>query len=209
MKSLEEIKLAIEALPRQEYLKLVEWFSEQELTKKMTKLPPRMFANLVYLISEDDQSLLLINRKEYGKSLPVGKRLEYHEAPHEAALTAIKEQTSIEPKDVRFWPGFYSKKFLDLDGHIEIVPGPFQVQQEVHRGHKDNIPEHYDFVYVCITNSKSTPSGKNDPDGNKYPKWHTKDEVEHMHKKGETFADVYPTFVAILDALKESNILPV
>lgn len=209
MKSLEEIKCEIEALPRQEYLKLVEWFSEQELTKKMTKLPPRMFANLVYLISEDDQSLLLIYRKEYGKRLPMGKRLEYHEAPHKAALTAIKEQTSIEPKDVRFWPSSYSTKFTDLEGHIEIVPRPFQVQQEVHKGHKDNIPEHYDFVYVCITKSKPTPSGENDPDGNKDPQWRTKEEVKHMHEEKETFADVYPTFVAILDALKESGDLPV
>ena len=176
----------------------------EELASKMTKLAPRRFANLVYLISSDGK-LALIYRKNYRKYLPMGKRLDYHEAPDQAVLTAIEKQSGIKAEMFKFWPPISRDEFEETGGHIALAPMPFQIQREIHEGHRDDVDEHYDFVYVCLIDDAVDMTGKNDPSGDKNPSWYTREELEKMHQRGETFSDVYPTFLKILAAIRESK----
>ena len=93
----------------------------------------------------------------------------------------------------------------DLGGSTKLVPVPFQVQREIHSGHRDAVAEHYDFVYVCLLDTTPELSGQDDPDGDKDPQWYTHREVKEMHEKGEVFSDIYPTFTVILEALQEDK----
>lgn len=178
--------------------------SMEELSTKMTKLAPRRFANLVYLISADEK-LALIYRENYSKYLPMGKRLDYHEAPDQAVFTTIEEQSGIEADMIRFWPPASTEEFQEIGGHTALAQMPFQVQKEVHDGHRDEINEHYDFVYVCLISHAVEMTGKNDPNDDKKPSWYNREQVEKMHERGKTFSDVYPTFLKILAAIRDSK----
>lgn len=162
----------------------------EDITKKLDEIAPRRFANLIYLISRNG-NVALIEHKYHKKIMPPGTRLGYHEEPHDAIWRVLKEELGIRNVKLQFWPDFVERTYKDKmgDGQIVLVPVPYQVQKEI-RPQEEGIPEHYDFVYVCLTEYEF------EMHGDMNPKWYSLNELksrENDSRYGITFPDVIPT----------------
>ena len=179
----------------------------EDITKKLDELAPRRFANLVYLISRN-RNVVLIEHKYHNKIIPPGKRLGYHEEPHDAILRVLKEELGVSNIKLQFWPVFVKRTYKDKkgDGQIVLVPVPYQVQKEI-RPQEEGIPEHYDFVYVCLTDDEF------EMHGDMNPRWYSLNELqlrENNSVNGITFPDVIPTIERLLLELeREGKVSPI
>lgn len=174
----------------------------KDITKKLDEIAPRRFANLVYLISTRGK-VALIERKFYKKLVPPGTRLGYHEEPHDAILRVLEEQLGLKDVKLDFWPPFSERTYKDKqdDGQVTLVPVPYQVQKEM-RKHPEGIPEHYDFVYVCLVEEELKMHGNMNPD------WYSLGQIksrEENSKYGITFPDIIPTLERLLPELEREG----
>lgn len=167
-------------------------FKLADIKNKIEWMANRRYANLVYLIDDSD-NLAVIHHKQYGLWIPCGSRLEPYEMPHAAVHRAVSEEFGLDSSRYEFWPEHKTIKY----GDTEIVPRPYQVQLE--KGdHREGIPFHYDFVYVCRAKGKKPSlSGKEES------RWISLSELEEEIKEAGkrtkvTFPDVLPTFQRIL-----------
>lgn len=158
------------------------------------KIIPRRFANLIYLL-DDDNKLAVIKHPHYKRIQPPGTRLGYHEKPHSAIERAIREELGLEPSSYSIWPDMEYPKF----SNTEIVPGPYQVQVERNK-HRLGVKEHYDYVYVCKTRGKIPELNK------KYDaRFLSLDELEHIRDsdaESAPWSDIIPTYKKILADMK-------
>jgi NUDIX domain len=186
------------------WIKQIRWKDlEVKLTdieRKLEKLADRRYANLVYLLDRDGK-LAVVRHRQYGLWIPCGTRLEQFEMPHAAVHRAVLDELGLEASRYRFWPENTSIRY----GETEIVPRPYQVQVEK-GSHREGIPYHYDFVYVCITNERS-PLLRGSEDA----RWISVQELEHEVDAAEegkpvTFPDVVPTFRKIVAELLRGGV---
>lgn len=157
----------------------------------------RRFANEIFVI-DNAGNIAMVYRDQYEVWIPCGTRLELYEQPHEAVYRAIYEELGLNARDYEFWPKIDYPEYEK----VKVVPVPYQVQEE-YRTHRDGVPAHYDFIYVC-TVSKEKPKLKEDP--NLTPKWVSLDQLtknkKEKDKKTLTFEDVIPTLENILNEME-------
>ena len=83
--------------------------------------------------------------------LPPGGHLEKDEAPHEAAMREIGEETGIN--DVIF---IGIKEQVQYDTRVRSLPEPFRILEEyIEANHY-----HIDLIYIAVTNQR--PKSKNE-----------------------------------------------
>ena len=143
--------------------------------------------------------------------MPPGRRLRNYEMPHEPISEIVNDQFGIEIKKENFFPFVKFETFpvMDQDGELigktEVCVRPYQVQREIHE-QRGGIPEHYDFVYVCVIERECNLSGT------RKGKWFTLKAVQEMaiaqnSAKERTFKDVADTLEKIFKDLEGEAII--
>lgn len=152
----------------------------------------RRYANEIFVIDKSG-NLAVVFHEQYKVWIPCGTRLELYEQPHEAVYRAVLEELGLDSRDYNFWP----KRDYPEYEKVKVVPAPYQVQEE-YRSHRDGVPAHYDFIYVCQV-PKEKPTLKDDP--KLTPMWVSLDQLTTDKKEKDiktiTFEDVIPTFTKI------------
>lgn len=128
-------------------------------------------------IFNENQEVLLLWHKKFNKWMPAGGHVEANEAPHEAALREVKEETGLDVE-------------LILDENIWIqtseassIPRPYLCLIEKIPSFQEKPPhEHVDFIYLAKSHSSNLkPSDE--------IKWFTPEEISHLSPDVDVFED--------------------
>lgn len=185
---------------------------ELKLQSTVQQLYQRRFANLTFIISIESGRTALGYHPFLKRWLPPGRRLKINEAPDESIYDIIEDQLGIiESKIVSFYPTVRESEIKDYDDHekkggkVVICEKPYQVQREI-REQRDGIPEHYDFVYVCLVNEEIKLTGV------RKASWFNLYDIKMMSedndsKKRKTFPDVFYSYKKIVKNLIDDGLL--
>ncbi len=131
------------------------------------------FIGTGYVLNPSHTKILLIHHKKFDKWLPPGGHCDENEAPHEAALREVHEETGIKAR-------FISGEKLDLHNKLEEeVPTPTFVLKEFIEGKYGKGEDHYhiDFIYLMV-HEETEPSIKEGEIVN--AGWFDKKEIEKL-----------------------------
>ena len=92
------------------------------------------------MVFNEINEILLVKHKRFGVWLPPGGLLEENEAPHEAALREILEETGIEAAIIPMEQGTSAP-------HCKELPRPFAVNAVAIKGDGDYAL--HDTIYLC------------------------------------------------------------
>lgn len=185
------IALVAAVLPWIRYFKWKDLeFSLEKINKEVEVIANTRYANLVYLIDVAG-NLAVVSHSQYNdRWIPCGTRLDHHEMPDLAVHRAVSTELGLNATQYEFWPEYKRVTY----GNAQILPRPYQVQWEK-QDHRQGVPYHYDFVYVCKAKGECPVLN-----GVERAKWISYQEFRESSESNEkyTFPDVLPTLEKIL-----------
>ncbi len=101
----------------------------------------RHFTSTTYLFFQ--RKLVLVWHNTLKSWLPPGGHVELNEAPHEAAIREILEETGI--KNLEF---LFTKPNVNYDSRVKSLPEPYRILEEL----IEEKHYHLDFIYVAKAN---------------------------------------------------------
>lgn len=146
------------------------------------------FIGTGYVLNRAHTKILLIHHKKFDKWLPPGGHCDTNEAPHEAAIREVFEETGIKATFV-----IEEKVVLNLKNELEEeVPVPAFVLKELIEGKytrkEDHI--HIDFIYIMEADELSLKLSEREVHA---AGWFDKDEIQKL--------PTFPGVVKIVDKI--------
>lgn len=166
------------------------------LIRLLNKFVPRRYANLIFMLDEEN-NLAVLKHPLYSRIQPPGGRLFYNESLHLSISRIIKKELGLEETSYKVVSDDNS---LERYGTAYLVPRPFQIQVEI-GSHKLGVREHYDFVYVCFAKGI-----KPILDSSFHAIWVSLDELEDFSKKNiqnAPWESIIPTFKKVIKNRKK------
>ena len=124
------------------------------------------YAATGFVLNQEGTKMLMVYHRKLNKWMAPGGHVEKNEAPHEAALREVLEETGIHAKQCL--------EVVDLDKKEKFLPLPLYVLEEFIPEGKDPAHIHIDFVYMCRADDESTVAQLEEV---KDAKWMTRNEV--------------------------------
>lgn len=133
------------------------------------------FIGTGYVLNSDHTKILLIHHKKFNKWLPPGGHCDKNEAPHEAALREVMEETGviarfIESKDSKIQP---------LSSVEEQVPTPYCVLKEFIEGKFGKGEDHYHIDFIYLMEGAEGQLSKNEKESFDLG-WFGKDQIKNL-----------------------------